>query len=266
MLKGDLPKDDKVGTTESTKDVWDSWLSFAGEEKPPEVGQVSPSPRPRDPVVPTVKAAPVAPVATTAPVTKVVASGSVTSQELIPGDEKMTPADPEEVEKDEENWFCVERLNRVLLTCFCFGIIFVGAFAGVVGANHDSKILYFRDVRLFFFINPWTFAIDVGNMMLSMWMMLPVLYFIMISGIPPRTSSLTSCLQDATEMRDTPTSQVAVAGQKASKSLEKVVVVEEVQASEEEEVTWKWKSWIFFFQTFIKIYFRVFMYIICMYV
>eukprot|EP00434_Breviolum_minutum_P020254 symbB.v1.2.017862.t1/scaffold1397.1/size143028/9 len=136
MLKGDL-KDDKVGTTESTKDAWDSWLSFAGEEKPPEVGQVSPAPpvkRP-DPVVPTVAAT------TALSVTKVVASGSVTGQELIPGDEKMMPADPEEVEKDE----------------------------------------------------------------------------------------------DATEIRDTPTSQVAVAGQKASKSLEEVVV-EEVQASEEEEV------------------------------
>ena len=49
-------------------------------------------------------------------------------------------------------------------------------------------------------------------------------------------------IQDATEMRDTPTSQVAVAGQKA------VVQVEEVQPSEEEEeeVTWAWKSWIFF--------------------
>ena len=111
MLKGDL-KDDKVGTTESTKDAWDSWLSFAGEEKPPEVGQVSPGPpvkRP-DPVVSTVKAT------TALSDTKVVASGSVTGQELIPGDEKMMPADPEEVEKDEENW--------VLLTCFCFGIIF----------------------------------------------------------------------------------------------------------------------------------------------
>ena len=46
-------------------------------------------------------------------------------------------------------------------------------------------------------------------------------------------------MQDATEMRDTPTSQVAVAGQKA------VAQVEGVQPSEEEEVTSAWKSWIF---------------------
>ena len=92
MLKGN----DKVGTTESTKDVWDSWLSFAGEEKPPEVGP--PSPRP---VVPTVTKT--VPEAITVPVTKAVASDSVNSQEVIPIDEEMKPADPEDLEKDEEN-------------------------------------------------------------------------------------------------------------------------------------------------------------------
>ena len=32
----ELKGDGNVGITDSTKDIWDSWLSLAGEEKPPD--------------------------------------------------------------------------------------------------------------------------------------------------------------------------------------------------------------------------------------
>ena len=39
----ELKGDGNVGTTDSTKDIWDSWLSLAGEEKPPDSAATKPA-------------------------------------------------------------------------------------------------------------------------------------------------------------------------------------------------------------------------------